>query len=153
MDIGLIWDKYDSRLRAQVLKDLLALAAEDDFGRVQVQAPEGEDTAWLDSQLALVGAARVSALNPKVWRAYSIEQEPEMPECCEEWLHKDMRIQKSRGIPMRPNQDHYPSLDRQSDMRIVHPGLSLDLNRKPPTRPAGNQPVVLPRNYFYSPFL
>ena len=152
MDIGLIWDKYDSRLKAQVLKDLLELASVG-LKRVQVKVPAGEDSVWLDQQLALVGVKHVAALLPVQWRCYIVESEPEMPECCEDWMVKDLRIQKKVGPQFRPNVDFYPSLERQSDNRVVPPGLSMMLNKKPPVRPSGNQGVVLPQNIFYSPFI
>lgn len=152
MDIGLIWDKYDSRLKAQILKDLMELTSVG-LTRVQVSAPDGEDTAWLDQQLNLVGVKRVNALLPVQWRCYILEQEPVMPDCCEDWMVKDLRIQQSRGIPMRPSDGNYPSLERQSDNRSVPPGMSLTINKMPPIRPNGNNlSVQLPQNFMYSPF-
>jgi hypothetical protein len=153
MDIGLIWDKYDSRLKAQVLKDLLELTSVG-LTRVQVIAPIGEDTGWLDQQLKMIGIKRVDSLLPTQWRCYVLEQEPVMPDCCDDWMVKDLRIQKSRGVPMRPNSEGYPSLERQSDNRVVPPGLSLTINKMPPIRPNGNNlSVQLPQNFWYSPFI
>lgn len=152
MDIGLIWDKYDGRLKAQILNDLLALA-QAGLERVQIKAPEGEDVSWLEPMLRLVNVKRVDALLPVQWRCYIVENEPEMPECCEDWMVKDLRIQKSRGVPFRQNETFYPSLERMSDNRVVPPGLSMMLNKRPPVRPSGNQGVVLPQNFFYSPFI
>ena len=146
MDIGIIWDKYDSRLKAQVLKDLLELASVG-LKRVQVQPPEGESTDWLDQQLALVGVKRVNALLPPQWRCYVIEQEPVMPDCCEDWMVKDLRLQHSRGVPLRPNSEGYPSLVRQSDERMVPPGMTLTLNKMPYRPPGKNQPYTLPQNF------
>ena len=153
MDMGIIWDKYDSRLKAQVLKDLMNLVADADLRRVQVHVPEGEDSAWIDTQLKLVNVRRVEGLLPTMWRAYTVENEPEMPECCEDWIVKDLRIQESRGVPLVPYKENYPTLVRQSDERMVPPGLSMMLNKRPPTRPDGNQGLVLPQNFWYSPFI
>jgi hypothetical protein len=155
MDMGIIWDKYDSELKAQVLKDLMALKDGADLQRVQVLAPAGEDSSWVDAQLKVVGVKRVEGLLPTTWRAYIIEEEPVMPDCCEDWIVKDMRPQKSAGIRFShgENTEHYPELIRQSDERVVPPGMSLNLNKMPPVRPNGNQGVVLPQNFWYSPFI
>lgn len=153
MDIGLIWDKYNSRLKAQVLKDLLTLANDAGLKRVEVQAPAGENIEWLTPLLKLIGVPSVLGINPKMWRAYTIEEEPIMPDCCEDWMLKDLRIHESRGVPLTQNTECYPSLMRQSDERVVPPGLSLMLNKRPPVRPQGNQGVVLPQNINYSPFI
>ena len=76
-----------------------------------------------------------------------------MPDCCEDWIVKDLRVHQSVGVPFTRGTEHYPTLTRQSDERVVPPGLSLMLNKQPPVRPNGNQGVVLPQNFFYSPFV
>lgn len=153
MDMGLIWDKYDSRLKAQMLVDLMCLVDGAGLKRVQVKAPDGENTDWLNAQLDRVGVQRVEGLLPKTWRAYTVLQEPEMPEECEDWIVKDLRIEQSEGVRMTPNVEKYPDLTRQSDERMVPPGLSMMLNKKPPVRPSGNNGIVLPQNFWYSPFI
>lgn len=151
MDIGLIWDKYDSVLKAQVLKDLMALKGDAGLERVQVKAPEGEDTSWVDAQLKVVGLRRVEGIQPALWRAYIVEEEPVMPDCCEDWVVKDLRVHQSPGVPFTRGTEHYPTLTRQSDERVVPPGLSLMLNKQPPVRPNGNSGVVLPQNFGTAP--
>jgi hypothetical protein len=151
MDIGVTWDVYDSRLKAQVLNDLMELAGVG-LTRVQVKAPEGEDDSWINQQLNALGLKRVISL-PTLWRAYTVENEPEMPDCCEDWIVKDMRIQQSRGVPLVPKQEGYPSLERQSDNRVVPPGMTLTLNKMPYRPPGKNQPYTLPQNFWYSPFI
>ena len=153
MDIGLIWDKYDGRLKAQVLKDLLALSSDADLKRVCVKAPEGESIEWLTPLLQLVGVPNVETLKPVMWRAYTIKEEPMMPDCCEDWILKDLRIQKSRGVPLTLHTESYPSLIRQSDERVVPSGMTLTLNKMPYRPPTGNQVPTLPANFLYSPFI
>lgn len=150
--MGIAWDKFNSRLKAEVLKDLLKLKDPMPELMIEIQSPE-KDYGWLKAIAEYTNTPIVKGRKPDTWRLYITEQEAELPEYARDIIRKDMRINLSRGIPLRPHVENYPTLDRQSDMRMVPPGMSISLDAKPPPRQQGNQPVTLPQNYWYSPFV
>jgi hypothetical protein len=154
MNIGLIWDVYDSRLKAQVLTDLIALRSECGLVGVMISAPQGEDAGWVRSQLSTLDLVELTGEPPTVWRAYAIKEEPVMPDSCQDWIFKDLRIVVKEQMPWTPGGSDYLVLDRQSDTRLAPLPTTIDLNQPSPPRPKGNnKSVVLPRNYLYSPFI
>lgn len=150
--IGIAWDKFNSRLKAEVLRDLLKLKEALPELMVQMQAPDS-NVSWLKALCEYAECPMVVGRDPSLWRVYITVQEPELPPYASDIIRKDMRIVKKPPVYMKPNAEHYPVLDRQSDHREVPVGMSISLDMTPPARAKGNQPVVLPRNYFYSPFI
>ena len=150
--IGIAWDKFSPNLKAAMLSDLLKI--KDGFPNAQVEflVPESDDGAWVQTLADYAELPVVSGRNPEVWRVYVVEEEVLLPDGAVEILRKDLTPEKSRGIPLIPNAEKYPTLTRQSDLRVVPPGLSLTLNKMPP-RPGKNQPWVAPANFWLSPFI
>lgn len=151
--IGIAWDKFSDNLKAAMLSDFLKI--KDAFESVQIEllAPKDADTSWVDSLAFYAELPIVKGRKPEVWRLYIVEDEAYLPDYAVEIVRKNLTPEISDGIPLLPNVEKYPTLDRQSDMRIVPPGVSLTLNRMPPRQPIGNQPYTLPQNYFLSPFI
>lgn len=146
--IGIAYDKYSANLKAQVFTDVLKLA---EVGLDQVEII-GDQSDKLKDLLKYCGVSVVIGREPPTWRVYVYESEPTLPDYAENIVRKDMSIKTSREGRLIPNAEHYPSLERQSDQRVVSPGLSIDINRPPPINPK-NAPYSLPRDYTWQPFI
>lgn len=150
--IGVAWDKFNSRLRGEVLRDLLKLKDAMPELMIEMLAPDS-NVSWFRALCEYVACPIVVGKEARVWRVYIAENEVELPNYARDIIRKDLRTKKATPIYLKPNAENYPTIERQSDNRIVPPGMSISLDMPPPPRAAGNQPVVLPRNYFYSPFI
>ena len=150
--IGIAWDKFSPKLRGEVLRDILKLKDALPELMIQMQAPDS-NVGWLKALCEYTQCPLVTGRDPELWRVYIIKEEPTLPDYARDIIRKDLRVIKAPKRYMKPNQENYPVLERESDNRTVPVGLTISLDMPPPTRPKGNQPVVLPRNYFYSPFI
>lgn len=150
--IGIAWDKSSPNLKAAMLADLMKI--KDGFPNAQVEflAPPGDDGLWVSTLSSYANLPMVKGKKPEVWRVYVVEDEVLLPDYAVEIIRKNLTPDKSRGIPLIPNAEKYPSLERQSDLRVVPPGLSLNLNKIPP-RQNKNAPYTMPMNYWMSPFI
>lgn len=150
--IGIAWDKFSPKIRGEVLRDILKLKDALPELMIQMHAPDA-NVGWLKALCEYTQCPLVVGRDPQLWRVYIVEQEPVLPDYASDVIRKDLRVVKAPKTYMKPNQENYPVLERPSDNRMVPVGLSISLDTPPPSRAKGNQPVVLPRNYFYSPFI
>ena len=151
--IGLAWDRNSPNLKAAILNDLLKIKDGLSNAQVELMPPEGDDGLWVEPLLKLAELPIVKGSKPTTWCVYIVEEEVVLPDYAEDIVRKSLRIEKAPPRLMKPDVDKYPSLHRQSDERVVPPGLSLHLNKMPPRPGTGNQPYSTPANYWLSPFV
>lgn len=151
--IGIAWDKVSPNLKATMLEDFLKIKAGFPNAQIELLPPDG----WVDSidiptMANLAELPIVQGTEPSVWRVYVVDEEVLLPDYAADVIRKELTPKESQGLQLVPNKDMYPVLERQSDMRIVPPGVSLTLNKMPP-RQNKDMPYVLPENYWLSPFI
>ena len=144
--IGLAWDKDSPNLKAAMLQDMMKIKDGFPDAQIELQPPEGwNDLTMIEGLAGYVELPIVKGREPTTWCVYVVDEEVALPDYAEEIIRKPLTMPVSRGIPLVPNEEKYPTLERQSDMRVVPPGVSLDLNKMPP-RQNKDQPYQIPQN-------
>jgi hypothetical protein len=146
--IGVKLQKFDAAFISSCCRDMINMVAS--LNTLQRLVICCEDQATIDSLKGPLESLRISfEIAPKdknlcaVWKVYhdDVRESPDIQDLTgKDILYRRVTPLPRHKIRLIPDDPRYPDLFRQSDNRIVPPGLSPNINRVPPRVSNNNFP-------------
>ncbi len=125
--VGFIWDEYTPQVETNLAKDLMSFKGM--YGSLFTPVCLTDEAERVVLALGLRSDSDANLAT--VWKAYIVNNEPELPDNAEEVFCVRLKLEPKPFV-MQPKPQYAPELTVPGDQRTVPEFLRLNLYKRPP---------------------